>query len=174
MFKQAKKAVSLVLTVALAAMLAVGCGKAAPVTDAAGESAVSAGANGRTKVVMAVWSSGAADVFKKAQDAFNASQDEIQFEIQMQSGDYSDYLGAKVAANDLPDMYFLTPYKQVQSFADAGRLLDLSDCTFNDKIFNSAKGAVSYEGKTYAYPMNMEFLGVYYNQKLFEQAGIEK
>ena len=40
------------------------------------------------------------------------------------------------------------------------------------KIYDSVKDACSYDGKIYAYPMNLEMLGVYYNQELFEKAGI--
>ena len=40
------------------------------------------------------------------------------------------------------------------------------------KIYDSVKDACSYDGKIYAYPMVLEMLGVYYNQELFEKAGI--
>ncbi len=43
----------------------------------------------------------------------------------MQSGDYSQYLGAKVASNDLPDMFFLNPYTQVQQFAATDRIVGI-------------------------------------------------
>lgn len=59
-----------------------------------------------------MWSSGAADNFQKGADEFNKRQDKINFVVEMQSGDYSQYLGAKVASNDLPDMFFLNPYTQ--------------------------------------------------------------
>ena len=126
----------------------------------------------KTNVKLVVWSSGAAENFQKGADAFNQKQDKINFEVEMQTGDYSQYLGAKVASDDLPDMFFLNPYSQVQQFAENDRILDLSDQNFNSKIYNSVKNACSYDGKTYAYPMCLEMLGVYYNQDLFEKAGI--
>ena len=52
----------------------------------------------------------------------------------MQTGDYNQYLGAKVASDDLPDMFFLNPYSQVQQFAENDRILDLSDQEFSSKI----------------------------------------
>ena len=72
----------------------------------------------KTNVKLVVWSSGAAENFQKGADAFNQKQDKINFEVEMQTGDYSQYLGAKVASDDLPDMFFLNPYSQVQQFAE--------------------------------------------------------
>ena len=77
-----------------------------------------------------------------------------------------------MASNDLPDMFFLNPYTQVQQFAATDRIVDLSEEGFTTKIYDSVKDACSYDGKIYAYPMNLEMLGVYYNQELFEKAGI--
>ena len=72
------------------------------------------------------------------------------------------------------DIYILTPYKQVQAFAEAGRLMDLSNEPFVDKVYKNALDASSYDGKVYGYPANFEYLGVFYNKELFKQAGIEK
>lgn len=123
-------------------------------------------------VKMVVWSSGAAGNFQRGADEFNSRQDKINFVIEMQTGDYSQYLGAKVASGDLPDMFFLSPYSQVQQFAETGRIMDLSDEDFTTRIYDAAKDACSYDGKVYAYPKSLEILGIYYNQELFEKVGI--
>ena len=123
-------------------------------------------------VKLAVWSSGAAENFQKGADEFNARQDKVNFVVEMLTGDYAQYLGAKAASDDLPDMFFLNPYTQVQQFAETGRLMDLSEEAFTSKIYDSVKDACSYDGKVYAYPMCLEMLGIYYNQELFEKAGI--
>lgn len=154
-----KKAISLLLCGALAAGL-LGMGTT---VCAEGE---------KETVKLAVWSSGAAENFQKGADEFNSRQDKIEFVVEMQTGDYNQFLGAKVASDDLPDMFFLNPYTQVQQFAENGRIMDLSDEAFTGKIYDSVKNACSYDGKIYAYPMCLEMLGIYYNQELFEQAGI--
>ena len=123
-------------------------------------------------VKLVVWSSGAADNFQHAADEFNSRQDKINFVVEMQSGDYNQYLGAKVASNDLPDMFFLNPYTQVQQFAETGRIMDLSDASFTTRIYDSSKASCTYDGKIYGYPENVEMLGIFYNQELFEKAGI--
>lgn len=126
----------------------------------------------KTVVKLVVWASGAAENFQKGADEFNKRQDKIDFQVEMQTGDYNQYLGAKVASDDLPDMFFLNPYTQVQQFAENDRILELSDREFNSKVYDSSKEACTYDGKVYAYPMCQEMLGIYYNQELFEQVGI--
>lgn len=143
------------------------------VTEAATEKSESGGGT-KTKLTMAVWNGNWADKLQKVQDNFNSQNPDIELDIQMQTGDYSDFLGAKVASDDLPDIYILTPYKQVQAFAEAGRLMDLSNEPFVDKVYKNALDASSYDGKVYGYPANFEYLGVFYNKELFKQAGIEK
>ena len=133
------------------------------------------GASGdKTKISMAVWNGSWGEDLQKIQEDFNSKNPDIDLDIQMQTGDYSDCLGAKVAADDLPDIYLLTPYKQVQAFAEAGRLTDLSGESFVDKVYPEAleagKGA---DGTVYAYPSVYEYLGVFYNKELFKTAGIE-
>lgn len=155
-----KKMISLMMTVAMGTVMI------------SGATVVKADSDEKETVKLAVWSSGAADNFQKGADEFNKRQDKINFVVEMQSGDYSQYLGAKVASNDLPDMFFLNPYAQVQQFAATDRIVDLSEEGFVTKIYDSVKDACSYDGKIYAYPMALEMLGVYYNQELFEKVGI--
>lgn len=129
---------------------------------------------GKTKVTMAVWSGNWKDRLTKAEAEFEKRNPNIDLEIQIQSGDYSNYLGAKTAANDLADIFILTPYSQVKSYAAANRLMDVSDATFVNDVYESSKNAVTYDGKIYGYPANFEFLGVYYNIDLFKKAGINE
>lgn len=149
-------------------------GTAAGTASAETSAETTAGAGTKTKLTMAVWNGNWADKLQQVQDTFNSRNADIELDIQMQAGDYSDFLGAKVASDDLPDIYILTPYKQVQAFAEAGRLMDLSGEPFVDKVYENALDASTYEGKVYGYPSNFEYLGVFYNKELFKQAGIEE
>lgn len=127
---------------------------------------------GKTKVTMAVWVSGAASRYDQIAENFNKTHDDIEFTVEMQSGDYNQYLGNKKAANDLPDLFYLSSFTQLQEFAASGSLADLSDCAFADKIYDSAKAAVTYDDKIYGFPEMYEYWGILYNYDLFEQAGI--
>lgn len=126
------------------------------------------------EIKMAVWSSGASDIYAAGAESFNASQDKIKLSVEMQSGDYNQYLGAKTAAKDLPDLFYVSSYSQVYEFAENGLLQDLSDRPFVDKIYDQAREAVTYDGKVYGFPEVYEWWGIIYNQELFKKAEIEK
>lgn len=172
--RKAPKIFSIVLAMLMATSLASCDSAPQSSASASGNTSEAAADNGEAvEVKMAVWSSGAADNFNNGADVFNSRQDKIKFSVEMQSGDYNQYLGAKTAANDLPDMFFLSPYAQVAQFAKNGKTLDLSDQPFADRIYESAKPSCEYDGKLYAYPMVQEMLGIFYNKDMFADAGIE-
>ena len=126
------------------------------------------------EIKMAVWTSGAADIYNKAAEGFNQTHDNIKLSVEMQSGDYNQYLGAKTAAKDLPDLFEVSSYSQVYDFAQNGLLADVSDHEFVDKLYDNAKEAVTYDGKVWGFPQMYEWWGVLYNKDLFKKAGIEK
>ena len=128
--------------------------------------------NAKKDVTFVMWNGNNADDYQKATNYFNESQDEVNLTFEMQTGDYNTYLGAKTAANDLPDMFVLTPYSQVEQFAKNGKIVDLSDQPFVDKIYSNTKNSITYEGKIYAYPVAQDFMGMFYNVEYFEKAGI--
>ena len=130
-------------------------------------------AEGRTTVTLAVWGSGAMSNFEAAAAEFNSRQDAIEMQVEM-SSDWNTFIGAKIASDDLPDLYFMNPYSDVVQYAANGRLLDLSEEAFPGKLFDTIKDSCVYDGKTYAYPLCIEYLGIFYNPELFEQAGIEE
>lgn len=128
----------------------------------------------KTKVTMTVWNGDWGDQLDRTMESFNSKHDDIELDITMQSGDYSDFLGTAAATNDWPDIYILTPWTQVQDFAEAGRLQDLSGMDFTEKVYPSALEAATYDDKIYGYPANVEYLGVFYNKQMFKDAGIEE
>ena len=52
------------------------------------------------------------DQLDRTMESFNSKHDDIELDITMQSGDYSDFLGTAAATNDWPDIYILTPWTQ--------------------------------------------------------------
>ena len=168
------KKTSKIMSIALAMLMTAGLASCGSSDDKGNDGSKAASNSGETvEVKMAVWGSGAADNFNKGADVFNSRQDKIKFSVEMQSGDYNQFLGDKTAANDLPDMFFLSPYAQVAQFAKNGKTLDLSDQPFAERIYDSAKASCEYDGKLYAYPMVQEMLGIFYNKDMFKDAGIE-
>lgn len=138
-----------------------------------GGAATTVQADDKVKVEMTVWSGEWGDQLDRIMENFNSTHDDVELNITMQSGDYSDFLGTAAATNDWPDIYILTPWAQVKTFAETGRIAEIGDCSFVDKVYPTALDAVKYDDKVYAYPANTEYLGVFYNKAMFEQVGIE-
>lgn len=124
------------------------------------------------QVKMAVWGSGYADIYKRIQDNFNAENSNIDLTIEVQ-GSYWDYIGAKTASNDLPDLFYVSAWEKVQTYAKNGKLQDLSDRPFVSKIYDSLKESLSYEDSIYGFPWSVGMLAIIYNEDAFEKAGIE-
>ena len=101
--RKTKKILAGILAAVLVTGLA-GCGASSPEKT---------GSSDRTKVSMVIFGGGGQDTFDNAAAKFNEMQDEIELSIQPATGDYNQYLGARAASNDLPDMFWLTPYAQV-------------------------------------------------------------
>jgi raffinose/stachyose/melibiose transport system substrate-binding protein len=129
---------------------------------------------GDIQVKMAVWGSGAASIFSQAAEVFSKRPGNPEFVVEMQPGDYNQYLGAKTAANDLPDLFFVVPYTQVAQFAQNDRIIGLDDQPFVKRIYASTKPAITYNGRIYAYPMVQQAIGILYNQNIFKELGIDK
>lgn len=146
---------------------------AAAMTLSLGSSICYAEDNGKVTVEMTVWSGEWGDQLERTMEAFNSTHDDIALNITMQSGDYSDFLGTAAATNNWPDIFILTPWTQVKTFAEIGRIADLSDMAFNEYVYPTALESTTYDGKVYGYPANVEYLGVFYNKEMFAEAGIE-
>ena len=54
----------------------------------------------KTKVTMTVWNGEWGDQLDRTMESFNSKHDDIELDITMQSGDYSDFLGTAAATND--------------------------------------------------------------------------
>jgi raffinose/stachyose/melibiose transport system substrate-binding protein len=88
---------------------------------------------------------------------------------------YYTTVKTRLAAGQGPDIMMIFPKTGVAGAIDlakAGYAKDISDMNFWDNIGEGAKNDMSYEGKPRAVAKGLDFLGVYYNKSLFEQAGV--
>lgn len=170
--KNMKKKICLFMGIMLlVSSIASGCGKKG---SGEGGSDKDTQSGDKTKITMAVWTSGASSRYEKIAENFNKTNDDIEFQVEMQSGDYNQYLGNKKVAEDLPDLFYLGSYTQLREFASSGTLADVSSLPFADKIYEQAKDAVTYDGKLYGFPEMYEYWGIIYNYSLFDKAGISE
>jgi multiple sugar transport system substrate-binding protein len=115
--------------------------------------------------------------FKKEVDAFNASQSQVQVDLQVVPGDtWAQKLKAAQAAGNAPDVQ-TTNYGNINAAAANGELTELDGLlpasAFND-IKDNVKSFVTVGGKHYAYPMLVEPSTVlYYRTDLVAAAGLD-
>jgi raffinose/stachyose/melibiose transport system substrate-binding protein len=163
-------------TLLLLSLAVLGCstsgGDSKPVAKIGEESTAAGKPKAKAPVKFVVWGSGNAENLRIIQDAFNEKYDDVDLTIEMQGGSYWDYMGAKTASNDLPDLFYLSAFEKVSTYAKNGMIVDVSSRPVASKLYKDMRAPVSYENKIYGYPFGMSFLGVLYNKDLFAKAGI--
>jgi ABC-type glycerol-3-phosphate transport system substrate-binding protein len=96
--------------------------------------------------------------------------------IDIQSTGFDNYmtlLKTKIAGNDAPDIFDLPTIGANLDFIENDYLVDLSDSVVADRLVDSAIDGGSYDGSLYLIPYEQSGFGVYYNEDLFAEAGIE-
>lgn len=63
--------------------------------------------------------------------------------------------------------------QKIKEYAKAGYLLDLSDQPWVQRMIDSAKQTVAYQGKTYGAALDVSTFGVYYNKTIFERLQLQ-
>ncbi len=87
--------------------------------------------------------------------------------------DYNEKMKATIAAGDYPEIPAIHPGSPQYSLVQAGELLALNDAlkTGFPKYFPSALADLTFDGKTYSIPLDVNNLTVFYNKNIFKQVG---
>ncbi|MBU5441179.1 ABC transporter substrate-binding protein [Paenibacillus sp. MSJ-34] len=183
MKKVYKSLSSMLLMLAVVALVAAGCGGkdagsgngSAPDTNAG-----SGGGGGTTQILF--WSpfSGSDGPFmKKIVDQYNASQDQYKVNFVIQpNGEYYKQLDVALSSSkERPDLMIMH-VDTVPTYVNKGQLQPLDDIAASAGINKEdyVEAPVEYatiDGKWYEIPLDIHPLVMYYNKDLFEQAGIQ-
>ncbi|PAD75764.1 ABC transporter substrate-binding protein [Paenibacillus campinasensis] len=171
-----KKWSSLLTLVIMVALVMAGCGGQ---SGSGGQSSGEGGKSGKTELLF--WSpfSGADGPFmKQIVDRYNASQDQysVKFVIQPNGEYYKQLDVALSAAKDRPDLVIMH-LDQIPTYQNKGQLQAIDEIAANAGLSKSdyVEAAIDYatiEGKWYGIPLDIHPLVMYYNEDLFEKAGI--
>ncbi|HUI72885.1 MAG TPA: sugar ABC transporter substrate-binding protein [Spirochaetia bacterium] len=128
----------------------------------------------KTEITYMAWynttQSEAADI-QKTLDKFNASQDTIHVTlITVSRDDYETKLNTMAAGKQLPDTCMMAEPMTIR-YAQAGLLADMGDVYKPDEAPLKSL-AFTYSGKTVGFSCADEVLVMYYNRKMFKEAGI--
>ncbi len=112
-------------------------------------------------------------------EAFHQAQSEVQVELRYvpDHAEYRRKLAADFSAGSPPDVMLLN-YRRFAAFAGQGGLTPVEEFLARSQLLAEADfypqvlSAFRYQGQLWCIPQNMSSLVVYYNQDLFDKAGL--
>lgn len=166
-----KRMLAVILTLAMTASLAVGCG-------GGGES----GSDGDT-ITLTFLDKHPEEEYKGYFEQAIADFEEQNPGVEIEYENISDQaikekLSVLAAGGDLPDIFFAWGGECLNRFTRAGRTLDLTpymdeDPEWRDSFLPSFLSSSVYEGKNYAVPYRSAVLYMLYNKQIFADNGLE-
>ena len=135
----------------------------------------------KAKVRLATWAGG--DEAKELQaviDKVNAAATTYEIVHEPQPADYYTKLQTNLAGGTAADLIWLSQ-ENITGYADKGVLLDISDNLKNDTrpaaklddYFPDVLQTAQFNGKTYGLPWIAQPVMLYYNPKMFADAGVQ-
>lgn len=167
---------AVVLVLALAACGGGGTPASTPpasTPDAGADSVADAGSDvpageveGTTYVY--AWGDSHIESYKKLESAFNEANPQFKLSYEQDSS-LKDVLVTRAASDNLPDMFYVSPYVSTRDWASGDWLYDLSDQPWVANLTDGIRESVSYEGKVYGFPYSVCYTGFFYDMDLFEE-----
>ncbi|MBD2867400.1 ABC transporter substrate-binding protein [Paenibacillus arenilitoris] len=117
------------------------------------------------------------EFFKGLVDEYNKIQDNVV--IEYSTFNQTDYTTTKLptgfASGEGPDIYMISP-GDFMKFAKSGLMADLTPYFpdgAKEDFLPASLDAVTVDGKILALPYELELLGLYYNEQMLKDAGVE-
>ncbi|MDE5908995.1 MAG: extracellular solute-binding protein [Lachnospiraceae bacterium] len=190
-----KKLIAGIMAVVLAAGLLAGCGgnssssESAP--PAAEEEAVNQGAPAEPQqadtteatgedvtIKVAIWDYSSTEYYKTMFDAFRETYPNIAIEIvEFTSDEYDTVITTQLGGHQDFDVVFMKGTPSLAALINQGHVYALDDLLAGDESFDADAyaglvDALSLEGHTYALPFRYDNNLLFYNKKLFDDAGV--
>lgn len=151
----------------------------APAASAATNAPVAGGQ--KTKIRLATWAG--VDEAKELQaviDKINATATTFEIIQEAQPADYYTKLQTNLAGSTAADLLWLSQ-EYIADYAQKGALLDISDRLAKDSrpaaklddYYPSVLQTAQFDGKTFGLPWIAQPVMLYYNPKMFADAGVE-
>ncbi|MFM9278061.1 ABC transporter substrate-binding protein [Paenibacillus jiagnxiensis] len=171
--RQWSKAASKAILAAMVLLLAAGCGSSPSSGDnAEGE---------RVQLTMQAWGNPAElKVYQKALDAFTKENPQIHVKLVPVPGDqYEQKLLTSLQGNRGPDVFYSSE-PTMSRLIEAGQVQPLSEFLQSEESYVKADefpeglwGPARKDGEIYGLPPDSNPLVLYYNKKVFEEAGVK-
>ncbi|MFD2672299.1 ABC transporter substrate-binding protein [Marinicrinis sediminis] len=133
----------------------------------------------KVELKVATWAgAGELSEFEELVSGLNAKSDQYEIEIQSIPADYYQKLQTMIAGKQAPDFMWLSQ-EHIPQYAKLGVLQPLDELLketdgFNrDDYFDGAYNVSVYQEQAYALPWISQPYMLYFNQDMFEEAGVE-
>lgn len=108
-------------------------------------------------------------------DAFNASQDKYQLQLEVKGAAVNSLLKVALLAGNGPDIVQTSGPAYLTAIANAGQVLPLDDFAaryrWKERFLSALLNTGVYGGKLYALPRDYESMHLFYNKQVFSQNG---
>ncbi|MBS4750497.1 extracellular solute-binding protein [Carnobacteriaceae bacterium zg-ZUI78] len=169
-----RKIMSYIGAISATVMLAA-CGNGAQNTSNKTESESS---GTKSEITYAIWDSGQEKGLRKIADKFEEKNKDIKVKIQVVNWDaYWTMLEAGATGGTLPDTFWMHS-NEIYRYGSNNMLLGLDDYLAKSKdakLENFPEGLnkiYNVGGKQYAVPKDYDTIGLWYNKKMFDEAGV--
>lgn len=126
------------------------------------------------------------DVYQSASDAIDEAWDGVSLVYEpggSETAGYQDVLVTEIEAGTAPDVFWI-PGTDIARFAEAGLILNLAELAAADPEFDAGdfyEGPMGFlttpveegQGALWGLPRDVSAFAIYYNQDLFDEAGLE-
>lgn len=181
-----QKAFKILITAILGVSLLSGCGAQQSKSSGSAAAPAASAAPAAPKVKMSLASlSGASNdpvtnLVNEKSDQFNASNKfNVEFQLEKYEGEqYKTKITTLMASNAQPDVFytyeagFLKPFVAGAKVYPIGDALD-KDSEWKGRFVDGVFGPLTFNNKVYGVPMTKQACVMYYNKKLFNDAGIK-
>ena len=182
-----KKLMSTFLAMVLAATTLAGCGGREETktqspdgqTETVGSNVVSGADDAKTVLKWAIWDAKKAAYWQAIADAYTKKNPDVRIEMtDLGSSDYGTVLSTELSGSG--SEFDVVTVKDVPNYAtlvSKGVLEPLSDRIKKDgvdlSVYNGMTEQVTVDGKLYQFPFQSDFWLLYYNKKIFDEAGVK-
>ncbi|MEN2769018.1 extracellular solute-binding protein [Ornithinibacillus xuwenensis] len=168
-----KKAITLLATILISAMLLLaGCG---------GESASDSDGDSKVIKFMHLWPEGSSKTHNEIVNEIIADYEDenpgVKVELEVLSNEqYKDKIQVLSTSDELPDVGMTWAAGYLQPYVDGNKFAPLDDIIesdLKDSFVSGTAEAYAIDGKTYGLPLELNIATVFYNKAIFEEYGLE-
>lgn len=143
-----------------------------------GSSSDGEGSGDQVEITLAGWGGNPSEtkLLREALDSFEEKHPNIKVKHEVISDQYMDVIKTRLIGNEAPDVFYLDAF-EAPALIETGVLEPLDDYVTDefdvDDFEKPLLEAFQKDGKTYGFPKDYSTLALFYNKKMFEEAGVE-